>query len=211
MLKKIFPLRKKEWVSLIIIVVCIIALSYYKVSMRPYEDVTDTPIDFRCWSGVVKEINKDSDGNIESFCIETEDSGNRVITISEVTGCIDYVKEFECDLSDIEVGHKIFAYCDLASFNTEPPQSSAFLIIINADGSENSTYYSKVSRIKKSGNDSGIKLVGDELGYVISKNTVIVPYKLKIIVTMEDIKEGSAVIIWRDKNTNELSKIMLIE
>lgn len=107
------------------------------------------------------------------------------------------------NFADIKVGATITATHDAAVTRSIPPQSYARVIVVNEEGKA-APLYVEVS--KKEETIDGIKLYDKDDNYIITltSETVFEPYKTRNIVTAQDIKEGSEILVYTDIMTLSL-------
>ncbi len=102
----------------------------------------------------------------------------------------------------IKVGDEIIAFHDISRSKSIPPQTYAYAIITDLPENEIAAIYLEVADRKV--NDDGSLTLLDanrEFAANIPANTPIKPYKGNKLVSLDDIKLASQIIVWADSVT----------
>ncbi len=150
------------------------------------------------YSGVVREILTE-DTKLSAFII-TEDGLNsdRRFNISEKTVVIDNESAVAQSITSIKKGDKISVYASPISTFSLPPQSMAYVILANIQKKAPAKLI-KVQEIANSENGS-LKITDTDNQYVVgvTKDTVLLPYRTRQIVTMDSIEKGDYILVWSE-------------
>lgn len=124
-----------------------------------------------------------------------------LLNITEDTIIIDAVTGTPLQKNDVKTSETIYAYVGRAMTMSLPPITNAKVIIANIAQDAGVPSYIKVESIKK--NDNGtVTLItdGGKKEILIDNETSIFPYRTRNIVTVEDIKQGSELLVWEEYN-----------
>lgn len=119
-----------------------------------------------------------------------------VLNISEETKILDAVNGFPVSVSDLREGETIYAYISHAMTLSIPPQSHAEMILCQIPQDFGVPSYETVSALAPI-NEQSFKLTtvrGNE--YMIDKATILLPYLTRNLVTVQDLTEGRACLVW---------------
>lgn len=109
--------------------------------------------------------------------------------------------------ADIELG-SFEAYLGPAMTMSLPPQTTPYAVIVNIPQDSRAPLY-VVAFDSLQDTDSGRLLVAnDGTEYTVSDDTEVVPYLTRNIVSLEDIKENSRMLLWLNED-EKVEKIML--
>lgn len=145
--------------------------------------------------GVVKEI-------LENQVVIDFEGSEFALNVGNSTVLLD-ANDMPIGISDIKVGDSVTATHNAATTRSLPPQSYARVIVVNAQDKA-APLYVEVS--KKEETEDGVKLYDKDDNYIITltSETVFEPYKTRNIVTAQDIKEGSEILVYTDIMTLSL-------
>lgn len=110
-------------------------------------------------------------------------------------------------MKDVDLNEGIYAYIGQAMTLSLPPMTNAKVIVVNLPQDYKVPNYIKVESIKKN-NDGSITVISDggRLEATLDSNTNIFPYLTRNIVTLNDIKVNSNLVIWEKTNSDEMQK-----
>lgn len=142
-------------------------------------------------------VDNQSDNSSKGEMLLTIDPAHTVIA-----GAVDGLP---VELKDIQLG-SFEAYLGPAMTMSLPPQVTPYVVIVNIpEGSRSPQYAVATDRIQTT--DSGkILTANDGTEYVLAENAEIIPYLTRNIVALEDIREGSRMLLW----LNEEDKVVRI-
>ncbi|WP_010680985.1 copper amine oxidase N-terminal domain-containing protein [Acetivibrio cellulolyticus] len=150
------------------------------------------------YSGNVSEVLTE-DANLSAIVI-TEDGQNsdRRFNISEDTVVIDNELAVAQNITSIKKGDKITVYASPISTFSLPPQSSAYVILTNIQEKAPAKLL-KVEEIAKN-QDGSMTITDTDNEYMvgITKDTVLLPYRTKQIVTMDSIEKEDYILVWSE-------------
>lgn len=133
-----------------------------------------------------------------------------ILNISEDTIIVDAVTGQPVLIKDINLNEGIYAYMGEAMTLSLPPMANAKAIIVNIPEDSRVPNYITVEAIKKN-NDGSTTVIGDggNLEATLNSDTNISPYLTRNIVTIEDIKVGSNLLLWEKENKDMLQITVL--
>lgn len=165
-------------------------------------------------SGVIKEILKAEDGTVSSIIVDKGEEMEVQLNISEETVLAD-VNGMPIDVSSLEVGMQIDAAQSEMQTMSIPPQSPALVIIKKAEGEMAPKYIEIKEIIEKDGKKAFQSEDGDYL-IAFDETTEFAPYRTRNIVTAQDLKAGSKVLVWYGISTKSIpeqalaTKVMIL-
>ncbi len=133
-----------------------------------------------------------------------------LLNVSKDTIIVDAVTGFPVSVKDVKKEQGIYAYVGQAMTLSLPPMTNARVIIVNIPEDAKAPNYVKVKSIKK--NDDGtIIIISTDERYkaIFNNNTNIFPYKTRNIVTVDDIKVGSNLLLWEEVNPDKMQTLEL--
>ena len=133
-----------------------------------------------------------------------------ILNISEDTIIVDAVTGQPVLIKDINLNEGIYVYMGEAMTLSLPPMANAKAIIVNIPEDSRVPNYITVEVIKKN-NDGSTTVIGDggNLEATLNSDTNISPYLTRNIVTIEDIKVGSNLLLWEKENKDMLQITVL--
>ncbi|MBW6409080.1 stalk domain-containing protein [Clostridium weizhouense] len=120
-----------------------------------------------------------------------------ILNISEETKIIDAVSGLPVNIKDITGNETIYAYISPVMTLSLPPMTNAKVIMVNIPQDYAVPRYIEVESVNK--NEDGSVTVTSEDGYLqatLDKDTNIFPYLTKNIVTIDNIRPGSTLVLW---------------
>ena len=125
-------------------------------------------------------------------------SGEIVFHIDpEHTLVLDAVSGLPVSSEDVELG-SFEAYLGPVMTMSLPPQTTPEMVIVNIPADFRAPQYVIADGAPQQDNDGWMLKGADGAEYRITEKTQFSPYLTRNIVTMEDLKEGSACLIWQD-------------
>lgn len=149
-------------------------------------------------NAIITEITN-TDEKYKSISVINKNNENSevVLNIGEDTIIIN-ADGTPLNLSDLKKDDKISVAHSPAMTFSLPPQTYAYAIIVNNDDISAPNYI-EVSEIKTDENgQTKIYDANESIIISVDKDTEIVPYKTKNIVTAKDILENEAILVWYD-------------
>lgn len=133
-----------------------------------------------------------------------------LLNVSEDTVIVDAVTGAPVSVEDIKLNEGIYTYIGQVMTLSLPPMTNAKVIIVNVPQDTKTPTYIKVESIKKN-NDGSTTIISEGRTYEANLNndTKVFPYKTRNIVTIEDIKVGSNLLLWEDVNPDKMQTLEL--
>lgn len=129
--------------------------------------------------------------------------GEIILNVSdEYSRVLDAENGFPVQLSDIQVGETIYAYIGPAMTMSLPPMTTAEMIISKVPADYKVPDYVKVESMSWQENGDWILVSEEGTTYQIPGSTPIIPYLTRNMVSLQDVNENSAVLIWSDAENN---------
>lgn len=144
------------------------------------------------------------DGKVVSILANAEGDIQRKFNVDESTVVMDNENVIPKNITDIKKGDKIYVIASRIETKSIPPQSPAYVILTDLD-KKSPAKYIKVESIEI--NEEGLAIVTDEDGeYIIriGTDTVLLPYKTRNMISVNDIKKGSEFLMWSEIMTLSL-------
>lgn len=140
-------------------------------------------------------ISVDEEGILVDNQSDNSSKGEMLLTVDpEHTAIVDAAGGLPVNLGDIQIG-SFEAYLGPAMTMSLPPHVTPYVVIVNISDGRPPQYV--VARDSIQATDSGnILIAGDGTEYVLAEDAEITPYLTRNIVTLEDIKEGSRLLVW---------------
>ncbi len=101
-------------------------------------------------------------------------------------------------LTDCAKGANVRIYHNVAATFSLPPQSFARVIVIAGEETSVLPIYAVVSKVTE--NEDGYTIETEDGNFIfnVAKDVTVLPYRTRNIVTMSDVKEGSAILAWSE-------------
>jgi hypothetical protein len=151
------------------------------------------------YQGVVDELVFDGSSLAGVVMTEqNEQKSQRRFNFSKNTVILDNELGIAQNLDKIKVGEKISIYSSPISTFSIPPQSSAYVVLINIQ-KKSPAKLIRVQDIQRN-KDKSITLFDTQQEYNIdiTKTTVLMPYKTKQLVKIESIAKDDLVLVWSE-------------
>ena len=112
------------------------------------------------------------------------------------------------ELKDLQAGETVYAYIGPAMAMSLPPQATGEVVIgkIPADAKAPEYITVKSMTANADGSWSLVSTAGTE--YAVSADCRILPYLTRQIVSLEDVEQGSNLLVWSDSE-NQAQKLVL--
>lgn len=134
--------------------------------------------------------------------------GEMVLQIAEETRVLDAENGFPVELTEIEEGEVIYANIGPAMTMSLPPQTTAEAIICEVPEDFKAPAYVQVVSMEQ-GKDEGYAMTASNgLTYQVPADCEILPFLTRNIVMLQDVTEGSTVMVWSDEE-NQAQKLVL--
>ncbi len=132
------------------------------------------------------------------------------VNINNNTMIIDASLRTAALLSDLKENSSIDAYADTAMTFSIPPMTRGEALIINKQNDEAAPVYFVIDEIIKN-EDGSISILdaAKSLQVTINSDTIICPYRTRNIITVQDIKAGDRVVVWKKVAENGIQTLEL--
>lgn len=158
------------------------------------------------YTQVFGEVGEKQEGSI---LIKNATGANNeiLLNISPETIIIDAVSGLPVAMENIALNSGIYAYIGEAMTMSLPPMTNAKVIIVNVAEDAKVPSYIKVESVNKN-NDGSITVISDggRLEATLDNSTNVFPYLTRNIVTLDDIKVGSNLVIWESTKIEDMQK-----
>lgn len=145
----------------------------------------------------IGEITEAGDGYI---IVKTSDDSEVQFNYDSTSYIISADNALPMNISDRKTD-KVAVYHSPAMTRSLPPQSHAYAIVGNIENELGNPLYKPVEDVKKVENGIVIITDGGMTEITVPKTAQVSPYITKNIVTLDDITEGSKVLLWYDAVT----------
>ena len=154
---------------------------------------------------VYGQVSEKNEGRILIKNATGANNDEILLNISEETIIIDAVSGLPVAMKDIDLNEGIYAYIGQAMTLSLPPMTNAKAIIVNIPQDFKAPNYIKAESVKKN-NDGSVTVIsnGGALEATLDIDTNVFPYLTRNIVTLDDIKVGSNLVIWERQNKDML-------
>lgn len=154
--------------------------------------------------GAVKEVIRDKEsGNIQSLYLSSERRGDYVMHISEKTVWIDSGNRSASNPSSLAEGEQIYIFHSPIATLSLPPQSAAFAVVRNIPQDARCAQYLEVDEIKLQGAKGSASVTANNKTetFAVDGDTTFSPYLTRNIVTLDNLKKGSRIMVWYDESS----------
>lgn len=135
--------------------------------------------------------------------------GEMIFTIDpEYTKILDAVSGYPVELEDIELG-TFQAYLGPAMTMSLPPQTTPEMVIVNIPQDFHAPDYVTARGAIEETELGQTLMTVDGVAYVLTKETEVLPYLTRNIVTAQDINEGSKCLVWLNEEEGHVEKLVL--
>ncbi|MDQ6419399.1 copper amine oxidase N-terminal domain-containing protein [Paenibacillus sp. LHD-117] len=119
-----------------------------------------------------------------------------VLNIGENTRILDAVDGLPIALEDIRENETLYAYVGPAMTMSLPPISNAELIIAGIPADFAVPSYAEVESVKKGADGSVVLKTNQDSEVTVTKETTLLPFLTKNIITVDMLRPGSKVLVW---------------
>lgn len=160
--------------------------------------------------GVISEVWANQSIILVDNQSDNSSSGEMELKIdAESTLVLDASTGYPVSLEEVETG-SFEAYLRQEMTLSLPPQTTAYVIIVNIPEDSAAPQYAVAASVETNGEGNVVITATDGRIYVVPETAQIVPYRTKNIVTVEDIRTGGACLIWMDED-GIASKVQLFD
>lgn len=161
------------------------------------EDTPAEPLpDSVLYYGKVEKIIQDETGNITALRLSSERYGDYAMKLSEETVWIDSAERIVSDRATLAEGERLYVFHSAIATFSMPPQSAAFAIVRNVPQDAGCAQYMKVNSVEKKADSLHITANNGTVSFKTDSNTTFSPYLTRNIVTGDDIRENSRIMVW---------------
>lgn len=167
------------------------------------ETEMDVSVPVHIWGAVISAgeegilVDNQSDNSSQGEMMLTTDPNHTVI--------VDAADGLPVELSDIRQG-SFEAYLGPAMTMSLPPQVTPYVVIVNIPEDGRAPLYAVTAEVRQAADSGMVLIANDDTEYILAENAEIAPYLTRNIVTLDDIREGSRVLMW----LNEEDKVVKI-
>lgn len=154
--------------------------------------------DSQLYCGEVKAVLTKEDGTVTGLHMDSEQSGEHVMKISDDTVWIDSGKRTAGDASGLKVGERLYVFHSTVSTRSMPPQSAAFAIVRNIPQDVGCATYHKVEAVKEQ--EDRLQIATDNGGLFLyaGPETTLSAYSGKSVDSLDGLEVGSHIMAWYD-------------
>ena len=136
-------------------------------------------------------------------------SGEIILNVADdMTYILDAMTGLPVALEDVKDGDTIYAYIGPAMTMSLPPQTTGEVVIGKIPADQKAPEY--ITAVSMTANADGswtlVSAAGKE--YAVSADCRIMPYLTRQIVSLEDVEQGSNLLVWSD-DQNQAQKLVL--
>ena len=157
------------------------------------------------WGNIISADNGSIDMDCPSGNIY---EGEVIVNISGDTLILDGENGYPVDLKDLQEGDTVYAYIGPAMTMSLPPQTSGEVLIAKIPADMKAPEYITVKSMTADadGNWKLVSTAGTE--YAVAADCRIMPYLTRQIVSLEDVAQGSNLLVWSNAE-NQAQKLVL--
>ncbi len=169
-------------------------------SASPAAEHTDTQLlpDSQLYYGEIKAILTGENGAVTGLHMDSDQSGEYIMKISDKTFWIDSGKQTPSSPTDLTVGERIYVFHSSVSTRSMPPQSAAYAIVRNIPQDTGCAKYHRVEAAEEMEGQLQITTDNGGLFLYADKETTLSTYTGNSPVGLEEIKPGSYIMAWYD-------------
>lgn len=134
--------------------------------------------------------------------------GEMILQIAEETRILGAENGFPVELSEIEEGEMIYVNIGPAMTMSLPPQTTAEVIICEVPEDFKAPDYVQVVSMEQAKDDSYVLNASNGETYQVAADCEILPFLTRNIVMLQDVTEGSTVMVWSDAE-NQVQRLVL--
>lgn len=135
-------------------------------------------------------------------------SGELILNLGEDTLILDAVDGLPKELSELQTGELIYVNLGEAMSMSLPPQNNPEVIICSVPEDLKAPAYVQVIAMEQESDESYTLKASNGETYKIPADCQILPYLTRNIVKLQDVNEGSTVLVWSDEE-NQAQKLVL--
>ena len=158
--------------------------------------------------GTIKEIIRDEEDKITGLHMESESKGECIFHVNEETLLFDNGAGTRTGIDSLKAGDGVYVYHSPAMTMSLPPQTTGEVIIGKIPADQKAPEY--ITAVSMTANADGswtlVSAAGKE--YAVSADCRIMPYLTRQIVSLEDVEQGSNLLVWSD-DQNQAQKLVL--
>ena len=150
----------------------------------------------------VDEANKKINFNSNEFTVDdkgnySETTSEIVLNVADSTPILDGTTLAPVAMSDIDTSAPVYVWVAQAMTMSMPPQTAAQVIIVNVPEDASAPMYVIAQKVENT--DGGIIITDqDGVKWRADGDTEVMPYLTRNIVTLDDIKEGTRLVLTQD-------------
>lgn len=145
--------------------------------------------------GQITEINEDQ------IRVQNDSEGENdvILNLNEDTIIIDAVTGDPVAREKLKVNESISAYVSQASTRSMPPIRNAYILIVNIPADFGAPQYYRIGEVVD-GKEDSVRFLDENntLVATFDSETNLFPYKTKNLLSLNDLKVGSELIVWYD-------------
>lgn len=145
----------------------------------------------------VSEVMLETSGVYSYLLVETDDDQQIRLNLSDNTLVVDNETGLPANLTDIQVGDRIFAYYSAAMTRSLPPQSACELILVNV-GDNTPASLHEVGSVSEADGVTSVLTADGSMIVRMDDQTSFSPLATKNIVTVQDLTPGTRFLAWYD-------------
>lgn len=133
-----------------------------------------------------------------------------LINVNEDTLIIDGISKLPVNAENISEGTKLLSYNSQAKTFSIPPMTNSKAVIVNADENSISPIFFTVSGVVEN-SDGTVTVTDTDNTYMVTlnKDTDMKPYLTRNIVTINDVKAGDKLFVWKQIDENGIMTLEL--
>ena len=150
------------------------------------------------YCGEIKAILTGTDGTVTGLHMQSEQSGEYVMKISEETVWIDSSKRTPGGPSGRGGGERLYVFHSSVSTRSLPPQSAAFAVVRNLPEGAGGAMYHQVEAVKEQ--DDRLQISTDNGGLFLyaGQETTLSTYTGNPLENLNGLETGSYIMAWYD-------------
>ena len=158
-------------------------------------EATVSASDHCLYYGTVQKIVKDASGAIDQLWMASERYGEYVMNISDQTVWIDSGNQTTDDASDLREGEGIYVFHGAVATMSQPPQSSAIVVVRNVPMDAGCAQYHQVEAVTLK--DGQLTITTDKGGLLIyADQKTSINNNDGDTLTLADIEVGDSLMAW---------------
>ena len=159
------------------------------------EDIQPLP-DSVFYYGEVKEVIKGEDGAVTSLRMDSEQSGEYVMHVSDDTFWIDNSSRAPSSPDGLAEGEMLYVFHSPRTTRSLPPQTAAFAIVRNITQEADGAHYHEVEAVEEVDGKLQITTSNGGLYLFADADTPLSTYSGEVLEGLDGIKAGSHIMAW---------------